>query len=89
MDSFIMIPLSVLDSSLSTKAILLFVLLMSNSKQYGYAYGRNQYNAKRLSCSTRTITKLLKILEDHYYITIEDGQSFKRRIKINQERLTN
>ena len=89
MDSFIMIPLSVLDSSLPTKAILLFGLLISNSKQYGYAYGRNQYYAERLNCSTRTITKLLKILEDHYYITIEDGQSFKRRIKINQERLTN
>jgi predicted AAA+ superfamily ATPase len=89
MDSFIKIPLTILESRLPNKAALLLGLLISNSQQYGYAYGRNQYYAEKLGCSHRTITKLLKLLEDDYYIKIEDGHSFKRRIKINQERLTN
>ena len=88
MENFIMIPTSTLDSTLPNKAILLLGLLISNSKQTGYAYGRNQYYAEKLGCSTRTITKLLNILENFYYIKIEDKRSFKRRIYINQERLT-
>jgi hypothetical protein len=43
MDGFIMVPMSVFDSSLSNKSSLLLGILISNSKQYGYAYGRNQY----------------------------------------------
>ena len=89
MEGFIMVPLTALGISIPDKAILLLGLLISNSKQHGYAYGRNQYYAEKLDCSTRTITKLLRILEDHYFIKIEDRQSFRRRIIINQERLTN
>ncbi len=89
MEGFIMVPLTVLKVSLPDKAALLLGLLISNSKQHGYAYGRNQYYAEKLNCSTRTITKLLKLLETDFFIKIEDGHSFKRRIVINQERLTN
>ena len=89
MEGFIMVPLTALKVSLPDKAALLLGLLISNSKQHGYAYGRNQYYADKLKCSTRTITKLLKELEDDYYIRIEDRNSFKRRIKINEERLSN
>lgn len=89
MDSFIKVPLSILETRMPNKAALLLGLLISNSQQYGYAYGRNQYYAEKLGCSPRTITKLLKLLEDDYYIKIEDSHSFKRRIIINQERLTN
>lgn len=85
MESFIMIPTSILDSMLPNKAILLLGLLISNSKKTGYAYGRNQYYAEKLGCSTRTITKLLNMLENFYYIKIEDRRSF---IYINQKYLT-
>lgn len=88
MENFIMIPTSFLDSMLPNKAILLLGLLISNSKQTGYAYGRNQYYAEKLGCSTRTITKILNMLENFYYIKIEDRRSFKRRIYINQKYLT-
>ncbi len=89
MEGFIMVPLTALGISMPDKDVLLLGLLISNSKQHGYAYGRNQYYAEKLSCSTRTITKLLAILEDRWFIKIEDKQSFRRRIVINQERLTN
>ena len=48
MDSFIKIPLSILESRLPNKAALLLGLLIFNSQQHGYAYGRNQYTQKSL-----------------------------------------
>ena len=50
-----------------------------------YAYGTNKYYAKQLGCSTRTITNLLKYLADNNYITIINGNSFKRRIYIRNK----
>ena len=82
MDNFIMIPTSLITFKMPRSAMLLLGILYSNSRQLGYAYGTNKYYAKQLSCSTRTITNLLKYLVNNNYITIANGNSFKRNIYI-------
>ena len=75
-------------SGLNRNAILLLGMLDSNSKQKGYAYGTNKYYAKKLSCSVRTVTSLLKLLVDNNCIEITNPKSFKRRIYVRNNKLT-
>lgn len=82
MNNFVMVPTHLINSKIPRSAMLLLGILNSNAMQLGYAYGTNKYYAKQLSCSTRTITNLLKYLVDNNYITIVNGNSFKRRIYI-------
>ena len=78
-----------LDDNLSKSAIVFFTLLLSNSNQKGYAFGSNKYYADKLNCSTRTISKLIKCLLDHNYITISNPKSFKRKIYVSNNILGN
>ena len=82
MDNFVMVPTHLINSKIPRNAMLLLGILNSNAMQLGYAYGTNKYYAKQLGCSTRTITNLLKYLVDNNYITIANGNSFKRKIYI-------
>lgn len=82
MDNFVMIPTYLMKSKIPRSAMLLLGILNSNAMQLGYAYGTNKYYAKQLGCSTRTITNLLKYLVNNNYITIVNGNSFKRKIYI-------
>lgn len=77
-----------LDDNLSKSTIVFFTLLVSNSKQKGYAFGSNKYYAKKLKCSTRTISNLIKTLNDKEYISIENPKSFRRKIYIRKKFLT-
>ena len=85
MDNFVMVPSHLINSKIPRSAMLLLGILNSNARQLGYAYGTNKYYAKQLGCSTRTITNLLKYLADNNYITIINGNSFKRRIYIRNK----
>ena len=82
MDNFVMVPTHLINSKIPRSAMLLLGILNSNAMQLGYAYGTNKYYAKQLGCSTRTITNLLKYLANNNYITIVNGNSFKRKIYI-------
>ena len=77
-----------LDDDLSKNTIVFFTLLVSNAKQKGYAFGSNKYYAKKLKCSTRTISSLIKTLNDKEYISIENPKSFRRKIYIRKKFLT-
>lgn len=77
-----------LDDNLNKSTIIFFTLLLSNAKQKGYAFGSNKYYAEKLKCSTRTISSLIKILNDNEYINIENPRSFRRKIYIRKEFLT-
>lgn len=85
MDNFVMVPTHLINSKIPRNAMLLLGILNSNAMQLGYAYGTNKYYAKQLGCSARTITNLLKYLADNNYITIINGNSFKRRIYIRNK----
>ena len=82
MDNFVMVPTHLINSKIPRNAMLLLGILNSNAMQLGYAYGTNKYYAKQLGCSTRTITNLLKYSVNNNYITIVNGNSFKRKIYI-------
>ena len=73
-----------LDDDLSKNTIVFFTLLVSNSKQKGYAFGSNKYYAKKLKCSTRTISSLIRVLSNKGYINIENPKSFRRKIYIRR-----
>lgn len=85
MDNFVMVPTHLINSKMPRSAMLLLGILNSNAMQLGYAYGTNKYYAKQLGCSTITITNLLKYLVDNNYITIVNGNSFKRKIYIRNK----
>ena len=85
MDNFVMVPSHLINSKIPRSAMLLLGILNSNARQLGYAYGTNKYYAKQLGCSTRTITNLLKYLVDNNYITIINGNSFKRKIYVKNK----
>ena len=82
-NSFIIIPNDLLqNSNLSYGAILLLGIIYSSSKKLGYAYANNNYYAKKLSCSTRNVTKLIKELLCNNFIEIENSKSYKRKIHV-------
>lgn len=84
MERFIIIPNKLVkEGILSNGAILLLGCLYSNSKKLGYAYATNKYYAYMIGCSVRTVTYLIKELNDHNYIRIENPKSFKRKIYVN------
>lgn len=74
-----------LDDDLSKSEIIFFTLLLSNTKQKGYAYGLNKYYAKKLKCTTRTISNHIRKLIDRGYISVEYPRSFRRRIYIEKD----
>ena len=74
-----------LDDNLSKSAIIFYTLLLSNVKEKGYAYGSNKYYAKKLRCSTRTISTLIKTLIDKDYIYVEHLKSFRRKIYVRNK----
>lgn len=88
-ESFIKIPTFLLEVNIPKNAIVLLGILQSNSKRLGYAYGSNKYYADKLNCSTRTISKLIKCLLEHNYITISNPKSFKRKIYVSSNILGN
>ncbi len=77
-----------LDDNLSKSAIIFYTLLLSNEKDKWYAYGSNKYYAKKLRCSTRTISTLIKTLVDKDYIYVEHPKSFRRKIYVRDKFLT-
>ena len=84
MSGFIIIPNKLIkESTLSYGAILLLGFLNSNSKKLGYSYATNNYYANMIGCSARTITYLIKELNDLNYIRIENPKSFKRKIYVS------
>lgn len=84
MNGFIIIPNSLIkEGTLSHGAILLLGFLYSNSKQLGYSYATNKHYANMIGCSARTITYLVKELNDNNYIRIENPNSYKRRIYVS------
>ena len=72
------------EDNLSKSEILFFTLLLSNSKQKGYAYGLNKYYAQKLKCTTRTISTLIRKLVDKGYISVKYPKSFRRKIYIEK-----
>lgn len=74
-----------LEEDLSKTEICFFTLLLSNSKQKGYAYGLNKYYAKKLRCTTRTISNLIRKLIDKGYISVENPKNFRRKIYIEKD----
>ena len=85
MKGFYIIPASLLHEDLSSNSILLLSILNSTSVKTGYSYANNKYLSNTINKSIRTITNLLKELKDKKYITIEAGNSFKRKIYINYD----
>lgn len=84
MNGFIIIPNKLIsEGNISYGAILLLGFLYSNSKRLGYSYATNKHYANMIKCSSRTITYLIKELNDHNYIRIENPNSFKRKIYVS------
>ena len=84
MDGFIIIPNKlIMEEKLSNGAILLLGFLYSNSKRLGYSYATNKHYADMIGCSARTITYLIKELNDNNYIRIENPNSYKRKIYVS------
>ena len=71
-----------LDDNLNKSAIIYDTLLLSNEKEKGYAYGSNKYYAKKLRCSTRTISTLIRTLFDKDYIYVKHPKRFRRKIYV-------
>ena len=88
-ETFIKIPTSLLNLNIPKNAIVLLGILQSNSKRLGYAYGSNKYYADKLNYSTRTISNLIKCLVDNNLITIINPKSFKRKIYVRNNILSN
>ena len=66
-ESFIKIPINLITKDIPKPALLLLGLLISNSKQKGYAYGSNKYYSEMLNVSIRSITSYLEYLSLQYY----------------------
>ena len=81
-ESFIKIPMHLIGKDIPKPALLLLGLLISNSKQKGYAYGSNKYYSEMLNVSIRSITSYLEYLSFNGYIRIINPKSFKRTIYI-------
>lgn len=60
---FAILPVSILESDMSANAKLLYAEVMALSKKSGVCYATNEYLAKRLHLSPRTIPSLLKELK--------------------------
>lgn len=81
-DSFGKLDYSTLDKGLSKSAIVLLAILRTHTNQKGYAFGTNKYYADKLSCTTRTISNLIRSLVDKELIYIKEPKSFKRKIYV-------
>lgn len=66
MNRFIIIPNKLVkEGILSNGAILLLGYLHLNSNKLGYSFATNKHYAYMMGCSVRTITYLIKELNDH------------------------
>lgn len=81
-ESFIKIPINLITKDIPKPALLLLGLLISNSKQKGYAYGSNKYYSEMLNVSIRSITSYLEYLSLNGYIRIVNPKNFKRTIYV-------
>lgn len=83
--SFITIPTHVLsEKEISSSDKLLLGLLISYSRQRGYAYALNQHLAKILGCGISRVSTGISRLAKARYVTIESPGSFRRKIKIEK-----
>ena len=82
---FFKIPVTMYKLELPKSAIMLYAVLYSNANKLGYAYGSNEYYAKLIKCSERTISNCIKILKDNNLIRISNPRSFRRKIYIVTE----
>lgn len=81
---YMVIPASVWESNLSDKTILLYGHIATLANKEGYAFALDDYFAKALKCSTRTVQYKLKELESAGVITrkvvyAEDGKTIVSR----------
>jgi len=83
-DKYLKIPTSVFNKNISPSAKLLYANLLLLSYKNGYCYANNKYLADILNVSTRTISKLIKILKDEKLIKINYDENHKRNIYIEQ-----
>ena len=83
MNNFIIIPERLLKEKISSSSILLFGILFSRSKKLGYAYTTNKHLTNTLNCSIRTISNLIRELNDLGFIRVSDGKSAKRKIYVS------
>ena len=81
-ESFIKILINLITKDIPKPALLLLGLLISNSKQKGYAYGSNKYYSEMLNVSIRSITSYLEYLSLNGYIRIVNPKNFKRTIYV-------
>ena len=65
---------------LPPSAKILFAEISSLTHDTGYCYASNEYFQNLYGLSERTISRLIKTLETHGFVRVENGNSFKRRI---------
>ena len=67
--------------NLSEMRVLATIKALDNEKN---CYASNSYLAECVQLSARQVTRVIKSLEDKGYISIENGKSFKRKIKVKE-----
>lgn len=66
------------DSRLTCIAKLLYGDILSLSSRQSICYAGNKYFSNQYSCSTKTISRAIKLLEELNYITINNNNNSKR-----------
>ena len=66
------------DSRLTCIAKLLYGDILSLSSRQSICYAGNKYFSNQYSCSTKTISRAIKLLEEFNYITINNNNNSKR-----------
>lgn len=85
-NKYVKIPIEiVLDNNITINSKLLYGILLLLTHKNGYCFANNNYLAKYINVSSRTITRLLKELDDNGYIKMEFKHKFQRKIYIIKE----
>ncbi len=71
MNYYLILTNKVFESNVSSRAKLLFALISGLTGEKGFSYSSNSYLAERMMTTERTITNLLKELEENELIYIE------------------
>ena len=66
------------DNRLTCIAKLLYGDILSLSSRQSICYAGNKYFSNQYSCSTKTISRAIKLLEEFNYITINNNNNSKR-----------
>lgn len=66
------------DNRLTCIAKLLYGDILSLSSRQSICYAGNKYFSIQYSCSTKTISRAIKLLEEFNYITINNNNNSKR-----------